>query len=257
MERGQVPTDQLLRFAVRDGDEKEVYVDLYAGAGFSRIRETGRIVLGSPLLALTVDDPFDKYVFCEENSEKLAALRDRTSRTAADADVAFVPGDCDSNVEKILAEIPRGSAENSVLTLCVVDPFDIGIKFETLRKLSAGRVDFLCLLALHMDANRAYSWYIKENSTKIDEFLGSSAWRGDWAIAQAQRIEFPKFLADKFSDQMASLRYLPQPMHRMKQVRSYDKNVRLYHLALFSRHPLAYKFWDQVLEYSTDQRSLF
>ena len=43
----------------------------------------------------------------------------------------------------------------------------------------------------------------------------------------------------------------------MKEVRSDDKNLPLYHLALFSRSPRAYDFWDQVLKYSTDQTSLF
>lgn len=41
----------------------------------------------------------------------------------------------------------------------------------------------------------------------------------------------------------------------MKQVRSDEKNLPLYHLALFSRHPLAYKYWDDVLEYNSDQQN--
>jgi hypothetical protein len=41
----------------------------------------------------------------------------------------------------------------------------------------------------------------------------------------------------------------------MKMVRSDDKNLPLYYLALFSRHKMAYQFWDQVLEYGTDQKS--
>jgi three-Cys-motif partner protein len=237
--------------------DTRVYVELYSAAGYSRIRNTDRIVMGSPLLALTVSDPFDKYIFCEAVPEKLAALRARASRISPGANIAYISGDCDSKVQEILDEIPKGTAVNSVLTLCVVDPFDIGIQFETLRKLSAGRVDFLCLLALHMDANRAYSWYIQEHSTKIGEFLGTTTWRDDWAVAQHQGVEFPKFLAEKFSDRMASIGYLPQPMHQMKQIRRYDKNVRLYCLALFSKHQLAYQFWEKVLKGATDQRSLF
>jgi three-Cys-motif partner protein len=237
--------------------DKRVYVDLYAGAGYSRVRDSGRILMGSPLLALSVSDPFDKYVFCDEDPEKLAALKERALRIAPEAKIACLPGNCDSNVEQIIAEIPRGSAGNTVLSLCVVDPFDIGIKFRTISKLSSNYVDFLCLLALYMDANRAYSWYIKENSKKIEEFLGTSTWRDDWAVAQQQRTTFPEFLASKFSDQMGTLRYLSQPMHRMKQIRSYDKNLRLYRLALFSRNERAYEYWEQVLKYSTDQTSFW
>jgi hypothetical protein len=56
---------------------------------------------------------------------------------------------------------------------------------------------------------------------------------------------------------MASLGYIPPPFYTMKEVRSYEKNLSLYRLALFSRHELAYKLWDQVAKYSNDQRALW
>ena len=43
----------------------------------------------------------------------------------------------------------------------------------------------------------------------------------------------------------------------MKLVKSDEKNLPLYYLALFSRNKLAHKFWDEVLKYGTDQISLF
>ena len=54
---------------------------------------------------------------------------------------------------------------------------------------------------------------------------------------------------------MESLNYLPTPLDRMKLVRSDEKNLPLYYIALFSRHDKAHKFWDQVLKYGTDQPS--
>ena len=53
---------------------RRVYVELYAGAGYSRIRDSSRIIMGSPLRALLRPDAFDKYVFCEEDPEKLAVI---------------------------------------------------------------------------------------------------------------------------------------------------------------------------------------
>lgn len=43
----------------------------------------------------------------------------------------------------------------------------------------------------------------------------------------------------------------------MKEIRSDDKNLPLYHLALFSRSGRAYEFWDEVSKYATDQLRLF
>lgn len=112
------------------------------------------------------------------------------------------------------------------------------------------------LLALYMDANRNYVHYIRPGSSKVDGFLGSTTWRDRWAAAQ-NNVPFPRFLAEEFAKSMETLGYLPRPTYTMKVVRSDEKNLPLYHLALFSRNERAYKFWDEVLKYSTDQTSLF
>jgi three-Cys-motif partner protein len=237
---------------------RRTYVELYAGAGYSRIRGTSKFVFGSPILALKVNDPFDKYVFCEERTNKLEALKVRAKQIAPNADVAYVQGDCNNRTSEILAEIPRGSSGDTALSLCFADPFDIGLEFETIRTLASARyVDFLVLLALGMDANRNYEHYLKEDADKVDKFLGSVSWRERWAAAPWDAVKFTRFLADEFTKSMATLGYIPPPHYTMKEVRSYEKNLALYRLALFSRHERAYKFWDQVLKYSTDQTTLW
>lgn len=231
-----------------------VYAELYAGAGYARIRGTTKRVVGSPVRALALKDPFDSYVFCEEVPEKLSALKTRAERHAPKAKIGYVEGDCSLRVDSILEAIPKGAKENTVLALCFADPFDISLKFRTIRELADARyVDFLITLALGMDANRNYEHYVKENASKVDDFLGSSTWRQRWAAAQWDAVKFTRFLADEFSKSMASLGYIPPPFYTMKEVRSREKNLPLYRLALFSRHERAYKFWDQVLKYSTDQ----
>jgi hypothetical protein len=91
----------------------------------------------------------------------------------------------------------------------------------------------------------------------VDEFLGSANWREKWQQQQLSGIKFPRFLANEFSEQMKTLTYIPPPFYSMKEVRSDEKNLPLYHLALFSRSSRAYDFWNEVLEYSDDQQKLF
>src|SRR6185312_10198010 len=128
--------DELFATGMKDKWGKRVYVDLYSGAGLARIQNTSVVLKGSPILALTVHHPFDKYVFCEESPDLLAALKTRSKRIAPNADIEYVVGDCDAKIDKICAAIPKPSANNTVLSLCCVDPFDFGIRFETLRRLS-------------------------------------------------------------------------------------------------------------------------
>ena len=100
------------------------YIDLYAGSGFSQIEETAQIYRGSPLLALGLPDPFDKYIFCERIPSSLAALRARVARFFPAADVRFVEGDCDEQIAEITSNVPTGKG---VLSFCFADPFDLSI----------------------------------------------------------------------------------------------------------------------------------
>ena len=236
--------------------KNRIYVELYAGAGYSRIRGTSKLTLGSPLRALNLADPFDKYVFCEAVPHNLDALKQRVERHAPKANVAYVEGECDSHISEILSQIPVGSKERRVLTLCFADPFDIGLKFSTIKAISSRFVDFVVLLAVYSDANRAYKRYVMEDAVKVDEFLGSSTWRERWQAAQMNAVPFPRFLAEEFARSMETLGYLPNPIHQMKRVRSDEKNLPLYYIAMFSRHHLAQNFWDDVLKYGTDQAPL-
>jgi three-Cys-motif partner protein len=118
---------------------RRVYVELYAGSGHSRIRETAKLIAGSPLHALAVDDPFDKYVLCEKDEDKMDALKTRVLRIRPNASVSYVRGDCDDRAAEVVANIPSDS-----LSLCFVDPYGIGINFETLRTYLQNGSTFSC-----------------------------------------------------------------------------------------------------------------
>jgi three-Cys-motif partner protein len=237
--------------------EKRVYIDLFSGPGLVRIRGTRKFLWGSPILALRVKDPFDEYIFCESNANALYALRQRVDKLFSDAKVSYVRGDCNEKTEEICGKIPRPSKDSKVLSFCFVDPYDLSVKFSTIRKIADKFVDFLILLALGMDASRNLQHYLDPANKKIDEFLGLSDWRERWAEETSKnKPPLPKFLAETYAKQMETLRYLPLAFHKMKQVRSDLRNLPLYHLALFSRHSLAYEYWDDVLRYSTSQLPL-
>lgn len=248
--------DELFATGMKQKWDNRVYIDLYAGAGYGQIRGTTTVLKGSPILALTVQHPFDRYIFCEADRDNMAALQQRVARIAPHADVQYMLGDCNTEVERICKLIPQASARNTVLSLCFLDPFDFGIKFQTLRRLSEFYIDFFVQLAIGMDANRAYDHYVEGEHKKIDEALGNKSWRERWKQF-VHRDQFRRFLAAEFARSMESLDYLPRQVSDMKEVKSDEKNLPLYYLALFSRSEVAYTLWEQVLKYGTDQTSLF
>ena len=249
--------DTLFSTGMKNKWDKRIYIDLYSGSGYSKDETTGEISLGSPLIALDVADPFDKYIFCEENKKKLAALETRVKRHFPNANVAFVPGSCDDKVGDICKEIPKGSADNTVLSLCLVDPYDFGMKHRTLERLSRGHyIDFLVLLAAGMDANRNRDHYIDGDSQKLDEAFGNREWRDRLQAAGVRYKGFRAFAAKEFALSMEKLGFRPQGLERMRHMKVAENNMSLYYLALFSKNARADEFWDKALTYSSAQRLL-
>lgn len=230
-----------------------VYVDLYAGSGLCRIRGRNQVLLGSPLIALSVDAPFERYIFCENDPERFSALKTRVEKNYSQYDARLIPGNFEENIDKICLAIPSKS-----LVLCFVDPFDCDFDIDNLKRISkcAHGVDFLCLLALHMDAKRNVPHYLQPDS-KIDKMIGNTSWRSRWSQRSDIHEDFAKFLAREFAQSMSNIGYMETPLHQMREVRTHDTNVPLYYLALFSKNPTAFKLWAQVLKYSTKQSSLF
>lgn len=225
---------------------QRIYIDLYAGAGKTKLEKTNQILYGSPLLALKVSDPYDGYIFCDKDDEFINALKLRVENEFKHQNVNYIVGDCNEKIDEIFSFIPQPSKENTTLTFCFVDPFSLKIKFNTIRKLSTMFVDFLVLLAFGMDGKRNIKHYIKDNNRRIDEFLGLDDWRERWNVAEQKGENLVKFLADEFTNQMVKLGYREEAINNFIPFRSYKKNLPLYYLAFYSRHPKGYDFWKKV-----------
>jgi three-Cys-motif partner protein len=144
--------------------EKRIYVDLFCGPGRVRIEHSGKIVMGSPLLAFEIPDRYDQYIFCDENAENIEALSQRVRAAYPEVKVDYIVGDCNDEADHIVELMPRPTKQNRVLTFCFVDPFSLGINFRTIQTLSGRFTDFLILLALSMDANRNQAIYMEDNN---------------------------------------------------------------------------------------------
>ncbi len=230
-----------------------VYIDLYAGSGLCRIEGRDQVLLGSPLIALSVDVSFDRYIFCESDPVRFSALKARVEKNYTKHDTRLIAGKFEEHIEEICSAIPSKS-----LALCFVDPFDCDFDIDNLKTISkcARGVDFLCLLALQMDAKRNIQNYLKPGS-KIDRMIGNTTWRARWNDRSNLHEDFAKFLAREFARSMSEVGYLETPLHQMREVKTHDKNVPLYYLAMFSKDQMAFKLWAQVLKYSNKQSSLF
>lgn len=233
-----------------------VYVDLFAGAGYAKIKESNKTYLNSALLAMSIPTPFSKYILCEQDEERFDALSARVKRDFSHLNCELIKGDSNKNVESVIKALPPFGKGNTRLPFCFVDPYSLNLNFATIKALGKTLMDFLILQALHMDANRNFDTYLNEENTKIAEYLGMHNWRElfekDGVI---YRKDFVKFLAEQYQEQMEKLGY--QKAKHMHQIRSNEKNLPLYYLSFYSKHPTGEKFFKEVQKRINSQLTMF
>jgi three-Cys-motif partner protein len=236
---------------------QRVYIDLFAGAGYAKVKDTRRIVFTSALIALSLPNTFTKYVFSEFDEEKIEALKIRVKKHFPDKYdlVTFVKGDSNLNIEEIKTHIPEFTLANKVLTFCFVDPFSLNLHFKTISSLGEKRVDFLILMALQMDGKRNLEKYLDDNNNKINLFIDEQNWREEFLKTGYSASDFTKFLSDRYDKRMSQLGYIEPPeKHR---IQAYSTHLPLYYLAFYSKHSRGNEFWKKIKGYATDQIEMF
>ena len=67
---------------------------------------------------------------------------------------------------------------------------------------------------------------------------------------------FETFVVSEFGRSMHVLKYIDPGLENTVPIRSQDKNLLLYRLALYSRNQLGTKFWSEAKKYATPQIGL-
>lgn len=229
-----------------------VYIDLFAGAGYAKITESKKIYRSSSLIAMSLPVPFSKYILCELDIEKFNALSTRVKRDFKHLNVEVLNCDSNSAVDEIIKCIPKYSKGNTLLPFCFVDPYSLNLNFSTIANLGKNKMDFLILQALHMDANRNFDKYFREENQRITEYLGMTNWREEFEKnGSINKKNFVKFLAEQYQSNMMKLGYLENKV--MHQIRSSEKNLPLYYLSFYSKNKRGIDFFKKIEKYCNPQ----
>lgn len=233
------------------------YIDLFAGAGRARLKDTGVGVDTCATRALSIEPSFDSYLFCDLDSAKIEALERRVGISNPSSRVRFLNGDANDIAPELEAILRPLRRNRRVLSFCVLDPYRIrNLKFSTIRGLARFRMDFLILIPSHMDINRNESHYLAKGHRNLSDFLGSDTWDEEWSRLKS-RPRFGNYIADYFSRQMADLGYSFGGFRESQLVRHTSTSAPLYRLGFFSRSPLGEKFWRIAQSRIEKQRMLF
>jgi len=165
------------------------YIELLAGTGLCKIRETQDIVAGSTLIASTVSyKPFDKYILIEKDQRCAEALKKRMKTVTPNAIV--LNQDCNDCITEALDMLPvRGHY------LAFVDCEGLDVDWSTMKYLLSKPGDLLFTFQSQFVA-RVRGKAIKGgkgDEEKLNRFYGDDRWREckspeDLVVAYANKL---------------------------------------------------------------------
>lgn len=221
------------KFLAPKGRGGAAFIDIFAGPGMLRVRDTGEIREGSPLIAFNHREaPFSRLVFCDKDPDNVAALQ---MRTAGDAGrVKVILGDSNMKVDDIAAEIPdRG------FNIALVDPYALSaLKFTTLERLAKfERMD----LIVHFPTGDIKRNLDQNANTKrcLTEALGTSSW-----TKTLKSLTDVAQLIELFKAQLMSLGYGSEAV-RSEPIKN-NQNLTLYYLVYASKSSRGDAIWQSI-----------
>lgn len=178
------------------------YFDAFAGSGASQsiadqaqadlrllddaVLDAQTIIAGSPVRALSVEPPFDRYLFVDADPANVRSLQTLVADFPARR-TKILEGDANLHLNDFADFLERGWSERAVVFL---DPFGLSVRWETVARLAATeKVDLWYLVpVLGMSRQIRSDGTFLPSAKKIDELWGSSEWRAK-AVREAEPIE--------------------------------------------------------------------
>lgn len=227
------------------------YIDLLAGPGKNVVRDSGDVLLGSPLLALTTTYPFTGYFFADLTHENTTALQHRCAASPHAQRVDVRTGDCNDLVNDIVAHIKHDDWRS--LNLAFLDPEGMELRWETVATLATVRRMDLIINYPEGGLNRyMHQAFETPGQTNVDGFFGDRAWRKiyrEWQ-SRVSPLGIHRRLIDFYKGRLEQLGYAE--IRQVDQfgdeplIRNVKKRAPLYRLLFASKHPLGHNFWHKV-----------
>jgi three-Cys-motif partner protein len=214
------------------------YIDLFCGPGRARLRRSGPIIDGSPLVAyksaVLGGYPFSEIHVADIDGSSCDAAVKRI--TAIGGHAFGYPGIAEETASAIISKLnPDG------LHFAFLDPYDLeGLSFEVISQLAKLKSIDLLLHVSMQDLQRNLARYEAENPSRLDAF--APGWRQ--AVDTKQSIQpFRASLLLYWQTLMQKLGFMhPRGVEKVTG----SKNQRLYWLVFLSKRKIANDFWDKI-----------
>ena len=219
-----------------------LYIDAYVGPGVHLSKRTGQMVEGSPLISLNTQPSFHEYHFVDSDPKRAAQLKTLTGERT---DVFIYSADC--NTVLLQKVFPRARYENYRRALCLLDPYNINLRWEVIEAAGKmGSVDiFLNLMVMDINRNAMRRNPDKSIQSKMDQLTllwGDETWKDvgydttRHLFGQPEKVSNEVF-AEAFRQRLikkAGFKQVGQPMPMKTKT-----NAVIYYLFFASQKPVA------------------
>lgn len=151
-----------------------VFVDLFAGNGMYSIGAQRDLFPGSALMALSLDLPITKFVFCDSDPARLNTLKIRINRYFRNRNVILLDGRPEELIDRINLYVPRSKGNYRSAVLCLCDPFSLELPFDVVHRLGDMDFSFLVPFTFPINERLDHQFYLTEHNERLKKFLGSS-----------------------------------------------------------------------------------
>ena len=153
------------------------YIDGFCGPGKHISKNGTHFVSGSPVIALEIVPPFQRFYFIDMDPRKLDYLKQQIGDRN---DVYYFRGDCNAILLKEV--FPVIKYENYMRALCLLDPYGLHLDWQVIQSAGSSGVIEIFLNFPVADMNRNVFWnrpekVSKNNIERMNRFWGSESWR--------------------------------------------------------------------------------
>ncbi|HKS83688.1 MAG TPA: three-Cys-motif partner protein TcmP [Candidatus Acidoferrales bacterium] len=226
------------------------YIDAFAGPGEFTSKETpNRIVKGSPVNALEIQNKFSEYHFIDIDPGKIDHLKQLTAQKHRATNIHFHIGDANEILQKAI--IPHFQWDSCKRALCILDPYGADAEWATTEAIGRAKtMDALINFPL-MGINRNAALKRLEASNpsegaRLTKIWGDESWKKLAYVEQQGLFETSELIKKGDANETlkrgfavrlkdtARFEYVPNPILMRN-----SKNGPLYYLFFASHKPVA------------------
>jgi three-Cys-motif partner protein len=182
-----------------------VFIDLYAGSGIYSLGTRKELFAASSLMALSLEVPITKFIFCDPDKEQLSILKIRVNKYFRGKNVLLLDGKPEELIHKFSHYVPQSKGSFKVAVFCLCDSFSLDLHFDTVSRLSEQGFNFLIPFSFAINDRLDYRFHLKEN--KLRKFLNGLGDIDRVSHNMNNNFQFYKRLVQIYQNNMLALGY--------------------------------------------------